>query len=138
MASKARQSVFGGFFGSSLKLVILPFFMRLCPSGGNDANDGPSHRVSNEEHPAVDHANGVEAQLVISVAIVELDHMRVQEHLGGRPEVEAVLLPVGFLLGVVPFEVHRSPRPYIFWYSLAFSRSPNADGLAREGGRRRV
>jgi hypothetical protein len=58
--------------------------MRLCPSGGNDANDGPSHCVSDEEHPAVNHAKGIEAQLVISVAIVELDHMRVQEHLALR------------------------------------------------------
>jgi hypothetical protein len=70
MASKARQSVFGGFFGLSLKLVVLPFFVRLCPSGGNDANDRPSHRVSDEEHPAVDQADGVEAQLVVGIAII--------------------------------------------------------------------
>src|SRR5271166_5344015 len=30
MASKARQSVFGGFLGLSLNLVIFPFFMRLA------------------------------------------------------------------------------------------------------------
>jgi hypothetical protein len=36
----------------------------------------PLIRVGDEEHPALHHSNGVEAQLVISVAVVELDHMR--------------------------------------------------------------
>src|ERR1700687_1522032 len=105
MASNARQSVFGGFFGLSLKLVIRSFFMRLCPSGGEDANDRPSHRVSDEEHPAVDQPDGVEAKLAVGVAIIELDDVWVEEHLGGGPEVEAMLFPVGLFLGVVPLEV---------------------------------
>jgi hypothetical protein len=88
--------------------------MRLCPSGGNDTNDCPSHRVSDEEHPAVDQADGVEAQLAVGVAVIELDHVRVQEHPGGGPKVEAVLLPVGLLLGVVPLEVHHVRRPCIY------------------------
>src|SRR6266571_2271213 len=54
IASKRRQSVLGGFFGLSLKFVILPFFIRLCPSGGYDANDLHAHRVGDEEHPALD------------------------------------------------------------------------------------
>src|SRR4051812_34573659 len=55
MASKARQSDFGGFFGLSLNFVILPFFMRLRSSC--HANDVSSHRASDEKHPALDHAN---------------------------------------------------------------------------------
>src|SRR5208283_484601 len=95
MASKARQSVFGGFFGLSLNLMILPFFMRLCPSGGYDANDRPPHRVGDEEHPAIDQADSVEAKLVGGVEIVELDQIRVQENLGSRSEVDTMLLSVG-------------------------------------------
>src|SRR5438132_9475346 len=75
MASKARQSVFGGFFGLSLNLVIPFSFMRFRSSGGYDANDRPSHRVGDEEHSGVDHANCVETQLVGGVEIVELDHI---------------------------------------------------------------
>src|ERR1700730_5233463 len=110
MASKGRQSVFGGFFGLSLNLVMLPFFMRLRSSGGYDANDIASHRLGDEEHSAVHQTNSVETQLASGIEVIELDHMRVQEHLRGRPEVDAVLLPVGLLLGAVPFEVHREPR----------------------------
>src|SRR5205085_1172371 len=120
-ASKARQSVFGGFFGLSLKLVILPFFMRLCPSCGNDANDHSSHRVSDKEHMAIDQADGVEAQFVVGVTIIELDDERVQEHLGGRAEVETMLFPVGLRLGVVPLEIHCLPRtPHILIFSRNF------------------
>jgi len=110
MASKARQSVFGGFFGLSRNLVVLPFFMRLCSSGGYDANDVISQCVSDKEHPAVDQADSVEAQLASGVEVIELDHVRVQEHFRGRSKVDTVLLPVGQLLGAVPFEVHRKPR----------------------------
>src|SRR5258708_7762850 len=77
MASNTRQSVLGGLFGLSLNFVILPFFMRLCPSGGYDANDRPSHRVGDEKHSAFDQADSIEAQLVDRIEIVELDHMRV-------------------------------------------------------------
>src|SRR5258708_598816 len=114
MASNTRQSVLGGLFGLSLNFVILPFFMRLCPSGGYDANDRPSHRVGDEKHSAFDQADSIEAQLVDRIEIVELDHMRVQEHLRGRSEVDTVLLPAGQLLGAVPFEVHRQPRFRIY------------------------
>src|SRR5207244_6459320 len=72
---KVRDSVFGGVFGLSLKFVIFPFFLGLCPSGGYDSNDRLSHRGGDEEHPAVDQANGVEAQLMVGIAIIELDHM---------------------------------------------------------------
>jgi hypothetical protein len=111
MASKARQSVFGGFLGLSLKLVILPFFMRLCSSGRYDANDRTSYGVGDKEHSAIDKADGVDAKLVSGVAIIEFDQVRIQEHLDGRPEVDAVLCPVGLFLGVVPFEIHGSAVP---------------------------
>src|SRR5208282_468978 len=109
MASKARQSLSGGFFGSSLNLVILPFFMRLRSSGGYDADDVASHRVSDEEHPAVDQTNSIETRLASGVEIIELNHIRVQEHFRRNSEVDAVFLPVGLFLGAVPFEVHREP-----------------------------
>src|ERR1700736_5319306 len=67
MASKARQSVFGGFLGLSLNLVILPFFMRLRSSCGYDANDVASQRIGDEEHSAVDQTDGVEARLASGV-----------------------------------------------------------------------
>jgi RNA polymerase sigma factor (sigma-70 family) len=115
--------------------VILPFFMRFCPSGGNDANDRPSHRVSDKEHTAIDQADGVEAQFVGGVTIIELDDVHVQEHLGGRAEVETMLLPVGLRLGVVPLEVHRLPRAANI---LIFSRSfKDADMVGRKDHRLR-
>jgi hypothetical protein len=76
MASKARQSVFGGFLGLSLNLVIFPFFMRLRSSRGYDANDIIPHRVGDEQHPTVNQADRVEAQLVRCTEVVELDHIR--------------------------------------------------------------
>jgi nitrogen fixation-related uncharacterized protein len=79
MASKARQSVFGGFFGLSLNLVILSFFMWLRSSGGYDANDVASHRLDDEEHSAVYQSDGVEAQLASGVEVIELDYVRIQE-----------------------------------------------------------
>jgi hypothetical protein len=91
MASKARQSVFGDFFGLSLSLVILPFFMRLRSSCGYDANDVAAYRISDEEHSPVDQTAGVEAQLAGGIEIIKLDHIGVQEHLRRRSEVDAVL-----------------------------------------------
>src|ERR1700691_4259327 len=114
MASKARQSVFGGFFGLSLNLVILSFFMWVRSSGGYDANDLASHRISDEEHSAVDQSDGVEAQLAGGVEVVELNRVRVQEHFRGRSKVNTVLIPVGQLLGAVPFEIHRELRLQIY------------------------
>src|SRR5947209_1690452 len=115
MASNRRQSVFGGFLGLSLNLVIFSFFMWLCPSGGYDAQDRSSYyRVSNEENPAFDHANCIETHLVGGIQIVELDYMRVQEHPRGRSKVDAVLFPVGEFLHSVPFEFHRGSRPHIY------------------------
>jgi hypothetical protein len=60
--------------------------MRFCASGGNDTNDGASYRIGDNEHPAVYHADGVEAQLIFNVAVLNLDHMRVEKDLGGRIE----------------------------------------------------
>ena len=114
MASNARQSVFGGFFALSLNLVVLPFFMRLRSSRGNDPNHVPSHRVADEQHPAVDQTDGAEARLATGIAIVELDHVWVQEHLRGRSKVDTVFLSVGAFLGTVPFEVHGAPRPRVY------------------------
>ena len=79
MASKARQSLFGGFSGSSLNLVILPFFMWLRSSGGYDPDDVASHGVSDKEHPAVDQTNSIETQLASGVQVVELNHIRGQD-----------------------------------------------------------
>src|SRR5271165_7302953 len=102
MASKARQSLSSGFFGSSLNLVILPFFMQLRSSGGYDADDVASHRVSDEEHPAVDQADSTETQLVRGGELIELNHIRVREHFRRSSEVDAVFLPVGLFLRAVP------------------------------------
>src|ERR1700730_1963823 len=104
IASKARQSVFGGFLGLSLNFVILLFFMRLRSSRGYDTNDGAPHRVGDKKHAAVDQADRIETQLVGRIEIVELDHIGIQEHLRGRSKVDAMLPPVGLFLGVVPFE----------------------------------
>jgi hypothetical protein len=114
MASKARQSVFGGFFALSLNLVILPFFMRLRSAGGYDPNDVASRRMGQEEHSPIDQTDCVEAQLASGIEIIKLDHVGVQEHLRRRSEVDAVLLPVGLLLATVPFEVRRGPRPPMY------------------------
>src|SRR3974390_3056617 len=110
MASKARQLLFGGFFGLSLKLVIFPFLMRLRSSCGYDADDIVPYRVGDEEHPLVDQTNGVEARLAVSIEIVKLDHKRVQEHFRRRSEVDTMLFPIGLFLAAVPFEVHCEPR----------------------------
>src|SRR5260370_20133207 len=117
MASKARQSLLGGLFGLSLNLVILSFFMRLCSSGGYDANDVVSHRVSDKEHPAVDKTDSIETHLASRTEVIELDHIRVQEHPRRSSEVDAVLLPVGLFLGVIPFKVHRTPTSNILIFS---------------------
>ena len=90
MASNARQSVFGGLFGLSLYFVILPFFMRLRSSCGYDANDVTPHDVGDKEHAAVDQANRIEPQLTSGITVIELDDVRVQEHLRRRLEVETV------------------------------------------------
>jgi len=65
--------------------------------------------VAYEEHPAIDQADSVEAQLARSIAIVKLDHIRVQEHLRSRSEVDPMLLAGGLFVGAVPFEVHGGP-----------------------------
>src|SRR5467141_983378 len=67
-------------------------------------------RLLRIELTAVDQADSVEAQLASGVEVIELDHVRVQEHLRVRPKVDTMLLPVGQLLGAGPFEVHREPR----------------------------
>jgi hypothetical protein len=114
MASKARQSVLGGLFGLSLNLVILPFFMRLRSSCGYDANDVAPHCTGDEEHSPVDETDRVEAQRASGIDIIKLDHIGVKEHLRRRPEVDAVLLPVGLFLGAVPLEGDREPRLRIY------------------------
>jgi len=88
--------------------------MRLRSSRGYDTDDVTSHRVGDEEHSAVDQTDSIEANLAGGMEIVKLDYVGVQEHLRGRSEVDAVLLPVGKLLGVVLFEVHREPRLRIY------------------------
>src|SRR5260370_18099281 len=106
MASKARQSLFGGLFGLSLNLVILSFFMRLRSSGGYDANDVVSHRVSDKAHPAVDKTDSIETHLASRTEAIQLDHIRVQEHPPPTSKVATVLLPVCLFLGVMPFTLH--------------------------------
>src|ERR1700693_4333796 len=98
MASKTRQSIFGGFFGSSLNLVVFPFFIRLRSSGGYDADDVTSQRVGDEKHAALDKTDGIEAHLAGATNFVELDHIWVQEDLGGGSEIDAVLLDTGSFL----------------------------------------
>jgi hypothetical protein len=51
-------------------------------------------------------------QLASGVEVIELDHLRVQEHFRGRSKVDTVLIPVGQLLDAVPFEVHRPDFGY--------------------------
>jgi len=81
--------------------------MRFRSSCGYDADDVASHRAGDEEHSAVDQTNSVEACLAGGTEIVKLDHIRVQEDLRGRAEVDTMLVPVGLFLGAVSFEVHR-------------------------------
>ena len=98
MASKARQSVFGGFFGLSLNFVILPFFMRLRSSCGYDADHVAPHCISDEEHSSVDETDSVETQFTTGVEIIILDHIRVQEHFRSRSKVDTVFLSIGLFL----------------------------------------
>src|SRR5205085_5292593 len=72
IASKARQSVFGGFFGLSLNLVIPLLFMRLRSSGGYDADHVALHRVGHVQHSAVDKTDCIETQFAGSIAVIEL------------------------------------------------------------------
>jgi len=50
--------------------------MRLRSSDGYDANDVVPHHVDNEQHSAIDKANGVETKFAGAADIVELDHIR--------------------------------------------------------------
>jgi hypothetical protein len=61
MASKARQSVLGGFFGLSLNFVILPFFIRLCCLRRIWCKQPHLSCVGDEEHAAIDDTDGIEA-----------------------------------------------------------------------------
>jgi hypothetical protein len=70
--------------------------MRRRSSGGYDANDVVPHHVGNEQHSAIDNANGVETKFAGAADIVELDHIRVQEHFRRGSEADPMLLPVGF------------------------------------------
>jgi hypothetical protein len=63
MASKARQSVLGCRFGSSLNLVVLPFFMGLGASRRNDPGHIASDRIGDNKHSAIDEADSIEAGL---------------------------------------------------------------------------
>ncbi len=58
----------------------------------------PLTRVSDEEHPAVDQTNSIEAQLASGVEVIELNHIWVQEHFRRSSEVDAVFLPVCLFL----------------------------------------
>src|SRR5262245_45525399 len=108
MASKARQSVFGGRFGSSLNLVVLPFFMGLGASRRNDAGHIASDRIGDNEQPAVDEADRIEAGLARGIAVLEIDDEGIKEHLRGRPEVDAMLLAIVLLLDIVSLELHAN------------------------------
>ncbi len=77
--------------------------MRLRSSGGYDANDGVSHRVSDEEHLTVDQADSIETRLASRIEIIELDYVRDQEHLDRSLEVDAMLLTVALFLGAITF-----------------------------------
>jgi hypothetical protein len=83
--------------------------MTLRSSGGYDADNVVSQRVSDKEHPAVDYADSIEAQLAGRFDVIELDQIRVQEHPGGSFEVDAVFLPIGLRFGAVPLEIHCLP-----------------------------
>src|SRR5712692_4795822 len=81
MASKARQSLFGGFFELSLNLVIFSFFMRLGSSRRNDANDSTPHGIGDAKHSAVDQADRIETQLLGGTEIIEVDDIGIEERL---------------------------------------------------------
>jgi len=84
--------------------------MRLRSSGRYDANDVASHRASDEEHSAIDQTDSIETRFASGIAVIELDRIWVQEHSRRGSELDAVVLPVGFFFGAVPFEVDREPR----------------------------
>jgi hypothetical protein len=88
--------------------------MWLRSSGRYNANDVDSQCVSDKEHSAVYQSDGVEAQLASGVEVIELDHVRIQEHFRGRSKVNTVLFAVGQLLGAVPYEVHGELRLQIY------------------------
>jgi predicted ATP-grasp superfamily ATP-dependent carboligase len=83
--------------------------MWLRSSRGYDTNNGAPHRVGDKKHSAIDQTNRTETQLIRSIEIIELDHVRVQEHLCGGSEVESVLLPVRLFLGGVPLKIRGEP-----------------------------
>ncbi len=74
----------------------------------------PLHGIGDEKHPAVDQADGVEAQLVTVIATVKFDDIGVDEYFCRRPQVGTVFLPVGRFLGAVLFEIYRSPCR-VYW-----------------------
>jgi len=78
------------YFGLSLDLVILPFFVWLRSSGGYDANAVASHRIGDEEHSTVYQSDDVKAHLASGAEVIELDHVRIQEHFCSRSKVDAV------------------------------------------------
>ena len=55
--------------------------------------------------------------LAADIAIVELDHIGVQEHLCGRSKADTVLLPIGPFLDAVPFKVHGRASRNILTFS---------------------
>jgi hypothetical protein len=82
--------------------------MRLRSSGGYNTNDLAPHRAGDEDHPAVDQANSVETQLASGIAVIELDHIRVQERnivlstspqSANAPRPPSILRPLRFITG---------------------------------------
>src|SRR6266699_2453687 len=107
MASKARQSVFGGFFGLSLNFVILPFFMRLRSSCGYDADHVAPHCISDEKsirpstRPIALKRNSPLASRSSHTGPGTLSQPFESRHR---------VLPIGLFLSAVPLEDHCEPR----------------------------
>jgi hypothetical protein len=60
-------------------------FHAALPSGGYDANDRASHRVSDEEHPAVDQPNSIEAQFIVGTGQLITTRFRIGTPARVRP-----------------------------------------------------
>jgi hypothetical protein len=126
--------------------VIPSFLMRLRSSRRYDPDRLAPQRARDEEHAIVDEADNVEPLFVCDASVVELNRVRVEKHLGGRTEVNAVLAAIGLFFRMIhsksmtiphreytdyqyyaqveaPCTIHSIVAPTVFTTSAHFSRS---------------
>jgi hypothetical protein len=79
--------------------------MRLRSSGGYDPDGFACDRIGDEKHSPIDQADDIEALFVADLDIIELDRVWIQEHTGCSSKIDAMLAPIGLLLGTIPLEI---------------------------------